>query len=596
MTEPLREATVRLVAVWVPDWPVLAALRERAGADGGGGADAGGARGGSGPIMGDPVGGAVGTGGFDAGAADTGAVDDTTPVAVIEHGAVVACSAAARAEGVRRGQRRRQAQSRAPGLVLLERDQRAEARQFEAVLTALEAAIPGLHPVRPGLVAVPVRGPARYYGGERAAALAMLGVVRDALGVVQHWPALCAPRAGVADGLFAAEQAARCAGGPGPDGAVSGSAVSDGPAQVLVVPSSSTAEFLAPLAVDRLGDVELAELLPRLGIGTIGGFAALDGAEVAARFGPEGGRLHAIVRGIDPRGAHPRTPPPSIELRVELEPPLDRADQLAFSVRAAADRFVAELRAEQLVATAIQVELLGDDGEAVRRHWLHPRSFGAAEVVDRVRWTLDAGGLRSAVTRVLVEPEVVDPLAAHERGLLAEGPWGTADEDAVHSALSRIQGILGHRGVGTGRVGGGRMPGRRQHTVPWGDRGRSGATEPARVAVSSGTAAPPWPGTLPAPHPATVYRSPRGVAVLDGDERPVAVDERGRLSAEPVVLSAPGGRRRALCAWAGPWPLDERWWSAGAQRSQRFQAVDDTGAAWLLVLDAHGWWAVGSYD
>jgi protein ImuB len=57
------------------------------------------------------------------------------------------------------------------------------------------------------------------------------------------------------------------------------------------------------------------------------------------------------------------------------------------------------------------------------------------------------------------------------------------------------------------------------------------------------------------------------------------------------------GARRPLTAWAGPWPLEERWWDAAAARStNRFQAVDGEGVAWLLVLDDEGWWAEGRYD
>ncbi|MDP9027738.1 MAG: DNA polymerase Y family protein, partial [Actinomycetota bacterium] len=73
------------------------------------------------------------------------------------------------------------------------------------------------------------------------------------------------------------------------------------------------------------------------------------------------------------------------------------------------------------------------------------------------------------------------------------------------------------------------------------------------------------------------------------------------LSSPPAVThgTSPGatGARRTVTAWAGPWPLEERWWDAAAARSaHRFQAVDGEGVAWLLVLDDEGWWAEGRYD
>ena len=488
------------------------------------------------------------------------------PVALIEKNVVLACSPAARTEGVRRGMRQREAQARCPAIHLLRYDPALDARMFEPVLTALEGVLPGVHPLRPGMLAVRARGPARYYGGETAAALALLGTLAE-LGVPQA-------RAGIADGLFAAERAARWMPGDG--------------APVTIVPAAATAEFLAPLPVGLLDDPELVALLPRLGIRTLGAFAALAADDVVARFGPLGARLHALAAGRDPRPATPRIPPRDVDAVVEFEPPLDRTDQIAFGVRTASERFLDDLLEQRLVCTALRVELLGADGESTERVWLHPRSFTASEVVDRVRWQLDAlsrpdaaGELRSPVARVRLTPESVDPVGAHERGI-----WGTGPDEGVHSGLSRVQGMLGHEGVGTAVPAGGRMPADRQQRVAWGDRPVL-ARDPRR----------PWPGAVPPPYPATVYEIPREIRVEDVRGAPVSVTERGVLSASPAVIVSPTGSRRDLTAWAGPWPLEERWWDPATSRAaQRFQVVDASGEAWLLVLDARGWWAHGRYD
>jgi protein ImuB len=213
--------------------------------------------------------------------------------------------------------------------------------------------------------------------------------------------------------------------------------------------------------------------------------------------------------------------------------------------------------------------------------WLHPRSFTAAEVVDRVRWQLDGAQLGSAVARVRISPDAVDAVGAHERGL-----WGTGPDEGVHSGLSRVQGMVGHQGVLTATSSGGRTPAERQTLVPWGDR-----------PLASRDPAKPWPGSLPPPAPATVYELPRQIAVQDARGRVVSIDERGALSAPPAAMVSQTGSRRELTAWAGPWPLDERWWDAAAARTaSRFQVVDGEGMAWLLVLDGEGWWAEGRYD
>ena len=108
---------------------------------------------------------------------------------------VVACSAAARADGVGREQRRRQAQSRCPGLVVIEHDAARDARAFEPVVVAVEAFCPGVEIVRPGVCAFATRGPSRYFGGDAALAARVASVVGRSC------------RVGVADGGFAAEQA-----------------------------------------------------------------------------------------------------------------------------------------------------------------------------------------------------------------------------------------------------------------------------------------------------------------------------------------------------------------------------------------------------
>jgi protein ImuB len=520
----------RLLVLWVPDWPVVGHARAEA--------------------------------------ALSQAIPLDSAIVLIEKGQVFACSPAARAEGVRRGMRQREAQARCPGLRMLRYDPALDARAFEPILTALEQSLPGLHPVRPGTVAVRARGPARYYGGEQAAALTVLGVAAE-LGAAHA-------RVGIADGLFAAERAARWV--PGLD---TPTARATRPASVTIVPSGGAGAFLAPLPVSLLEQPELVGLLPRLGIRTLGEFAELAESDVIARFGPGGARLHALAGGRDPRPATPRIPPRDVDVQVDFEPALDRVDQVAFGVRAASDDFIMALLAQRLVCTALRVELIGENGEASERVWLHPRSFSAAEVVDRVRWQLQGAELTSAVARVRISPDAVDPVGAHERGL-----WGTGPDEGVHSGLSRVQGMVGHRGVLTATASGGRSPSERQTLVPWGDRPLV-VRDPQK----------PWPGSLPPPAPSTVYELPRQIAVHDARGQLVSVDERGELSAPPAVMLSQTGSRRRLTAWTGPWPIEERWWDAAAARTaSRFQVVDGEGMAWLLVLDGEGWWAEGRYD
>jgi len=477
------------------------------------------------------------------------------PVAVVETGRVVACSDTARREGVRPGLQRREAQSRCPGLVVAEADPQRDARAFAPVIARIEQSVPGVELLRPGLCLLRARGPARYFGGERAAARLLLDLIAE-LGIR-------GARVGVADGPFAAEQAALRAD------------------PLLIVPEGQAGAFLAGLPVAALGDAELTELLPRLGLHELGGFAALDAALVRDRFGDRGARLHALASGRDPRGVMPRTPPPELARAIDFEPPLEIVEQVAFAVRRAADELIAGIAAAGLVCTELRVELVDARGEGDERLWLHPDAFDAGAVVDRVRWQLaGAQRLEAGIRRVRLEPEAVDAAHHHEPGLFGGGP-----EERLHHALSRLQAVLGHDGVLVPAVGGGRWLAERQRLVPWGER-RTGAIPADR----------PWPGRLPAPLPAAVFDPLRPVDVLDAEGRPVGVDARGRLSAAPARL-VDGVRSRVLVGWAGPWAVDERGWDpARHRRACRLQALDAEQTGWLLVLERGGWHAEGRYD
>src|SRR5579875_3233705 len=105
-------------------------------------------------------------------------------------------------------------------------------------------------------------------------------------------------RVGVADGRFAAELAARAARGeaagqPGSRGHP-GAQVWPGSLgqRVTIVLPGESATFLARYPVSVLDDPVLADLLPRLGLHTLGDFAALPPADAASRFGPRGALAH----------------------------------------------------------------------------------------------------------------------------------------------------------------------------------------------------------------------------------------------------------------------------------------------------------------
>src|SRR5256885_1453317 len=68
-----------------------------------------------------------------------------------------------------------------------------------------------------------------------------------------------------------------------------------------VIPNGETPAFLATFSVDVLERPDLSDLLHRLGIRTLGAFAALPPEAVLARFGTDGLRAHRLANGQDER-------------------------------------------------------------------------------------------------------------------------------------------------------------------------------------------------------------------------------------------------------------------------------------------------------
>jgi len=501
----------RILVLWAPDWPVVA-----------------------------------GSVGVPAGA----------PVAVIATGQVLACSQSARVDGVRRGMRRRDAQSRCPDLVLRDHNPEADARAFEDVLVGIETIAPGVAPLRPGLCALHV--PSRFYGGEvEAGAVVAEHLVR--LGV---WDV----RLGVADGLFAAEQAARqaCA------------------QDSVIVPPGESAAFLRDLPVDVLGDDALAGLLRRMGITTLGGFASLPRADVHTRFGTQGALLHRLAAGDDSQPVSRRRPPPELTAALSFEPPLDRVDQIAFSLRTAADGFVADLSDRGAVCTTVRIEIDADGQLISTRRWMHPRWFSAADLVDRVRWQLQAARVGAPVDAVRLVPESVEPLGDHAESLFGGGP-----DERVERGVARVQGIVGHDGVVQVQVQGGRGHRDRHLVTPWGEK-------PVVVRAAD----QPWPASVPPPAPATVFEQPQRAWVVGAEGVSVGVSGRGVVTGEPRRFRpVPDADWLPVASWAGPWPVDERWWDvASSRRIARFQVVGVDGSAWLMIVEDGRWHTEARYD
>ncbi|GAB3811296.1 DNA polymerase Y family protein [Micromonospora zhanjiangensis] len=400
---PDEAGPVRTLFVWCPDWPVVAA---------------------------DIVDGVSAAG----------------PVAVLHANRVIACSETARAEGVRRGLRKREAQSRCPELTVVDHDPGRDARAFEPVVATVEELAAGVEVVRPGACALAARGPARYFGGKRPGGRldGRPGAESDGEGhgdgdaggagsggeeavaelIVERIAESCGVESqiGLADGVFAAGLAARTG---------------------RVVPPGDTPAFLADLPVAALGRPSLTDLLRRLGVRTLGDFAALPAGDVLARFGFDAALAHRLAAGRDHRPLAVRRPPPDLAVTETYDDPLDRVDAAAFAARALAERLGDILAGHGLACTRLGIEAVTGHGQELHRVWRHDGLLTAAAIADRVRWQLDGwlsgtnrrpGGAgpvtpprpTAGIIRLRLVPEGVLARAGLQAGL-----WGTAARNAT---------------------------------------------------------------------------------------------------------------------------------------------------------------------
>ncbi len=476
----------------------------------------------------------------------------------------------------------------------------SDPRDIEPVAAALEQFTPLSEALRPGLHAFGARGPSRYFGGEQALSELVVRAVADALGSATR------SGVGVADGLFAAGLAAR----------VSGSSTT-----VLIVPPQQGRQFLADLPLASLSDPvsplhsdekvteALLDVLWRLGIRTLGDLAGLSEADVLGRFGWPGLVAHRLACGFDDRPLQTEAACEDAVAEAEIYPPADRIETVAFMARSLADAMVGRLARDGLDCVSVGITAESDSGHTSNRRWRHELRFSAADIVDRVRWQLE-GWYRSPerptgpVTLIRLTPCVTAPADGRQLGM-----WGatSATDERAARALARVQGLLGTEAVTMPHLTGGRRPadiGRRVplHAAEDTDRSQdSSATDPRNGGknrkAKAKAADAPWPGRLPAPSPAVVLAQPEPITVTDCVGTPVTVGGRGEASAAPQLLTDSAGRSRTVTAWAGPWPVDERWWRPSVRRRQaRFQLVLDDGSAHLCVLESGRWQREATYD
>ena len=250
---------------------------------------------------------------------------------------------------------------------------------------------------------------------------------------------------GVADGVFAAGLAARAG---------------------RIIAPGQTRDFLAAVPVEALDRPELTDLLRRLGLRTLGDFAALPASDVLTRFGFDGALAHRLAAGLDHRPLAVRRPPPDLDVTDTFDEPLERVDVAAFAGRALAERLHERLAAHGLACTRLGIEAVTADGQELHRVWRHDGTLTAAAIAERVRWQLDGWLSGTHRTGPAPRPTGGTGAAAADPRRGARPPRTAARAVGRGRRRTRTRTPCAQPGPGSPRPGGGGHRGARRWPFP----------------------------------------------------------------------------------------------------------------------------------
>ncbi len=528
------------VCVWIPDWPLAAAIAE-------------------------------------------GTVTAQEAAAVHDGKRIVAVSPAARRAGVRRGMRRRLALSYCPELRVLHDDPAQQMRAFEAVLAGIEQVLALPVVIRPGLVMAAAAGPVKHCGGQWSLVEELTAAVVDIAGGEAY--------AGIGQGALAAVLAAR-----------SQLVVPSQQTPAFLAPQPVSS--IGVVAADWKHWQQLQELsstLARFGIRTLGQLAELDRGQVATRFGRSGLFAHDLASGCDVLLAQQQTEGQDVSVQQQWDPPLEQAGAAAFACRSLAQRLIAHTGGrgcEELVVRARTTA-----GTICQRSWalgglssvgeLHVRA-----ITDRVRWQLD-GWLSSNRLDGPLDFLEITARAVYRHHPSGPGLWGAyAQQEEAERTITRLQSLCGPAAVHIVVPRGGRHPARRAVTVP-----AICPPEEQTTAGPWAGRIPGLAPSIVFSQPLDVRLYDDGGQELavpptadDFNARPACY----RLDASGVEQATYERALRYLATqgqvtdWAGPWLLWEQWWEGRPPRIC-LQLVIDHGALLIGGTPAGRWQIEGCY-
>jgi nucleotidyltransferase/DNA polymerase involved in DNA repair len=330
-------------------------------------------------------------------------------------GIVLDANPAATELGVQRGMALGSAHRLAPEATFLDPDPERDGATVEAALDRLAGFSPGIagatDPADPtfGLLEVQVDGLDRLWGAEPV----LVGRLVEALSPILPGP----PRAGIAGTRFAATIAAATA---------SPATVHPADGSPMIVGPGDEAQFLGPLPAGLLTpDPDIRARLGRFGLRRIEAVAQVPRSALVARFGEEGGRIHARATGEELEPFRPRRAPERMCLGIGLEPPIEELEPLRFVLHRLTSALVDQLVARGAATGRARLRLSldpafaasGSPTELVVEQRL-PEPSSESEAIERLLFArLEREPPGVAVARLELELAEVAPATGQQLGL-----------------------------------------------------------------------------------------------------------------------------------------------------------------------------------
>jgi nucleotidyltransferase/DNA polymerase involved in DNA repair len=264
----------------------------------------------------------------------------TTPLALVVNDSIYALNAPAEQAGLRRHMPEREARSRVPEVLFRPAQPMRDAETIALMLDCIQHHTDTLDPVTsPHMPFIQMAMPVKRRADQIEVAQQIGRTIREQTTLT--------PAFAIAPVPFTARTTARVT----PVG------------NVRYVEAGRDKALLARCPVSLLPlSGEVLRRLHRLGITTIGQFAALPPDAVLHQFGASVNVAHAIANGRDPSPLRPLEPPPAFKVAHTFTDPISYRQPLEAVLSRMSDRLAAQLRASRFSTSLIRLVVMTEDG------------------------------------------------------------------------------------------------------------------------------------------------------------------------------------------------------------------------------------------